>query len=152
MRAPSRQSQSRCALETCTGRCFVWPDGSFQMQGRKRGRESPELEHAPVVFLVENSLAALQHLATQWRSQLPVEVVGITGSIGKSTTKETVANVLATRYVTLRSEGNLNNEIGLPLTLLRLRREHERAVLEMGMYTLGEIAQFASGLGPGSAS
>ncbi len=60
----------------------------------------------PVVFVVENSLAALQRLATGWRSQLPVVAVGITGSIGKSTTKETVANVLATRYVTLRSEGN----------------------------------------------
>ncbi len=82
-----------------------------------------------------------RHLAAGWRQSLPVVTVGITGSVGKSTSKETIANVLATRYVTLRSEGNLNNEIGLPLTLLRLRREHQRAVLEMGMYALGEIAQ-----------
>ena len=128
------------ALQTCEGALFMWPDGRSQMQGRRPG-EHVDAEHAPVVFVVENSLAALQHLASQWRLELPVEVIAITGSIGKSTTKETVANVLATRYVTLRSEGNLNNEIGLPLTMLRLRREHERAVLEMGMYTLGEIAQ-----------
>jgi UDP-N-acetylmuramoyl-tripeptide--D-alanyl-D-alanine ligase len=128
------------ALETCEGVLFVWPDGHSELRGRKPG-EDGHAQRAPVVFVVDNSLAALQHLAAQWRSDLPVEVVGITGSIGKSTTKETVANVLATRYVTLRSEGNLNNEIGLPLTLLRLRRAHQRAVLEMGMYTLGEIAQ-----------
>ena len=70
---------------------------------------------------------------------MPVVVIGITGSVGKTTTKETVANVVGQRYLTLRSEGNLNNEIGLPLTLLQLKPEHERAVLEMGMYALGEI-------------
>jgi UDP-N-acetylmuramoyl-tripeptide--D-alanyl-D-alanine ligase len=66
-------------------------------------------------------------------------VVGITGSVGKSTTKEVVAQVLGERYRTLRSPGNLNNEIGLPLTMLRLSDEHERAVLEMGFYVPGEI-------------
>ena len=67
--------------------------------------------------------------------------MGITGSIGKTTTKEIVANVLAQRYTTLWSEGNLNNEIGLPLTLLRLTPEHQRVVVEMGMYALGEITR-----------
>ena len=62
-------------------------------------------------------------------------VVGITGSIAKTSTKEAVATVLGRRFTTLRSEGNQNNEIGLPLTLLRLGPEHEAAVLEMGMYT-----------------
>jgi UDP-N-acetylmuramoyl-tripeptide--D-alanyl-D-alanine ligase len=70
-----------------------------------------------------------------------VVAIGITGSVGKTTTKEIVANVLAQRHATLRSEGNLNNEIGLPLTLLRLTPEHRRVVLEMGMYTLGEITR-----------
>ena len=99
---------------------------------------------APLVFIVPDSLAALQRIASSWRSKLPVVTVGITGSVGKTTTKETVANVLAIRYSTIRSEGNLNNEIGLPMTLLRLRPEHERAVLEMGMYSLGEIRKLCA--------
>ena len=82
---------------------------------------SPEL---PFTFIVPDSLTALQQVAAYWRSQFTTVTVGITGSVGKTTTKETVANVLAQRYVTLRSEGNLNNEIGLPLTLLRLTPEH----------------------------
>jgi UDP-N-acetylmuramoyl-tripeptide--D-alanyl-D-alanine ligase len=94
----------------------------------------------PVVLRVENSLAALQKIAREWRSQLPVRVIGITGSVGKSTTKELAADVLETRYRTLRNPGNLNNEIGLPLSLLRLTESHDRAVLEMGFYVPGEIA------------
>jgi UDP-N-acetylmuramoyl-tripeptide--D-alanyl-D-alanine ligase len=128
------------ALETSPDALFIWPDGSFQMRGIEPGVD-PVIDHAPVIFLHDRPVVALQHLAAQWRQRLAVETIGITGSIGKSTTKETVANVLARRYVTLRSEGNLNNEIGLPLTLLRLRAEHQRAVLEMGMYALGEITQ-----------
>jgi UDP-N-acetylmuramoyl-tripeptide--D-alanyl-D-alanine ligase len=95
----------------------------------------------PYVFVAPDSLQALHNLAASWRAQLPVTVIGITGSVGKTTTKETMANVLEKRYCTLRNEGNLNNEIGLPLTLLRLTPEHQRAVLEMGMYTLGEISR-----------
>lgn len=68
-----------------------------------------------------------------------MRVIGITGSVGKSTTKEVVAEVLSRRYSTLKNPGNLNNEIGLPLTLLHLTEEHERAVLEMGFYVPGEI-------------
>jgi len=69
-----------------------------------------------------------------------VRVVGVTGSVGKSTTKEVIAEVLGRRYRTLKSPGNLNNEIGLPLTILRLGPGYERAVLEMGFYVPGEIA------------
>jgi UDP-N-acetylmuramoyl-tripeptide--D-alanyl-D-alanine ligase len=93
------------------------------------------------VFVTGDSLTALQDLAAYWRGLMPAVVVGITGSIGKTTTKEIVANVLSRRYKTLRSPGNLNNEIGLPLTLLRLTPQYERVVLEMGMYALGEIAR-----------
>jgi UDP-N-acetylmuramoyl-tripeptide--D-alanyl-D-alanine ligase len=71
---------------------------------------------------------------------LDLRVVGITGSVGKSTTKEVIAEVLDQRYRTLKSPGNLNNEIGLPLTILRLGGGYERAVLEMGFYIPGEIA------------
>jgi UDP-N-acetylmuramoyl-tripeptide--D-alanyl-D-alanine ligase len=94
---------------------------------------------APVVFLVPDALAALQHVAAYWRARSAAEAIGITGSVGKTSTKEMVASVLARRYKVLKSEGNLNNEIGLPLTLLQLAPAHQRIVLEMGMYDLGEI-------------
>jgi UDP-N-acetylmuramoyl-tripeptide--D-alanyl-D-alanine ligase len=73
-----------------------------------------------------------------------VRVIGITGSVGKTTTKELTAQVLGTRYSVLKNEGNRNNEIGVPLTLLQLRTNHQYAVIEMGMYARGEIALFAS--------
>ena len=69
--------------------------------------------------------------------------MGITGSLAKTSTKEQVAEVLAERWTVLRNEGNENNEIGLPLTLLRLEPEHEAAVLEMGLYVPGDIALLA---------
>jgi UDP-N-acetylmuramoyl-tripeptide--D-alanyl-D-alanine ligase len=86
----------------------------------------------PVCLLVQNSLQALQKIARYWRRKLDLKVIGITGSVGKSTTKELVAEVLSQRYYTLKSPGNYNNEIGLPLTLLSLSEGHQRAVLEMG--------------------
>jgi UDP-N-acetylmuramoyl-tripeptide--D-alanyl-D-alanine ligase len=94
----------------------------------------------PFCLRVEKTLEALQQIARFYRSKLNVRVIGITGSVGKSTTKEVAADVLSRRYRTLRNTGNLNNEIGLPLTLLRLSEGHERAVLEMGFYVPGEIA------------
>ncbi len=94
----------------------------------------------PLCLLVDDSLTAMQTIARFWRRKLNVRVIGITGSVGKSTTKELIAEVLSQRYSTLRSPGNLNNEIGLPLTLLQLSHEHRRAVLEMGFYVPGEIA------------
>ncbi|MEW5988209.1 MAG: UDP-N-acetylmuramoyl-tripeptide--D-alanyl-D-alanine ligase [Chloroflexota bacterium] len=90
-------------------------------------------------LLVGNTLTALQSLAKAWRARFRVRVVGVTGSIGKTTTKELIHSVLSQRYRTLKSAGNQNNEIGLPLTLLNLRPEHQRVVLEMGMYAGGEI-------------
>ncbi len=95
------------------------------------------------VVRVADPLAALWAVATGWRRRFEPLVVGVTGSIAKTSTKEAVASVLATRFRTLRNEGNLNNEIGLPLTLMRLGPEHEAAVLEMGMYVGGEIADLA---------
>jgi UDP-N-acetylmuramoyl-tripeptide--D-alanyl-D-alanine ligase len=94
----------------------------------------------PICLLVENTLAALQQIARFWRRKLDLRVVGITGSVGKSTTKEIVFEVLDQRYRTLKNPGNMNNEIGLPLTILRLSTGYERAVLEMGFYVPGEIA------------
>ncbi len=94
----------------------------------------------PLCLRVENTVTALQQIARFWRRKMEVRVVGVTGSVGKSTTKEMIAEVLTTRYRTLKSPGNLNNEIGLPLTLLRLSHGHQRAVMEMGFYVPGEIA------------
>lgn len=94
----------------------------------------------PFCLRVDDSLKAMQQIARFWRRKVDVRVIGITGSVGKSTTKELVSQVLCTRYRTLRNPGNLNNEIGLPLTLLRLSPGYERAVLEMGFYVPGEIA------------
>jgi UDP-N-acetylmuramoyl-tripeptide--D-alanyl-D-alanine ligase len=95
------------------------------------------------VVRVGDALAALQAVAAAWRTRFDPLVVGVTGSIAKTSTKEAVATVLSARFRTLRNEGNLNNEIGLPLTVLRLGPEHEAAVLEMGMYVGGEIADLA---------
>ncbi|NQS90879.1 MAG: UDP-N-acetylmuramoyl-tripeptide--D-alanyl-D-alanine ligase, partial [Chloroflexi bacterium] len=93
----------------------------------------------PFCLLVENSLTALQQVAGEWRRKLDLRVIGITGSVGKSTTKELTTTVLKQRYRTLKTPGNLNNEIGLPMTLWRLSEGHQRAVLEMGFYVPGEI-------------
>ncbi|MGB7539579.1 MAG: UDP-N-acetylmuramoyl-tripeptide--D-alanyl-D-alanine ligase [Anaerolineales bacterium] len=88
-----------------------------------------------------DSLKALQTIAAVWRARLnDLRVIGITGSVGKSTTKELTANVLAARYPTLANESNLNNEIGLPLTMLKITEAHRCAVLEMGLYVPGDIA------------
>jgi len=94
----------------------------------------------PLCLRVENTVTALQQIARYWRRKLDLRVIGITGSVGKSTTKEMATEVLSTRYRTLKSPGNLNNEIGLPLTVLRLSSGHQCAVLEMGFYVPGEIA------------
>jgi UDP-N-acetylmuramoyl-tripeptide--D-alanyl-D-alanine ligase len=95
------------------------------------------------VVQVADPLRALQELAAWWRGRHAVRVVGITGSTGKTVAKEITADVLSRTLVTLRNDGNLNSEIGLPMTLLRLGPEHEVAVLEMAMYTVGEIARLA---------
>jgi UDP-N-acetylmuramoyl-tripeptide--D-alanyl-D-alanine ligase len=94
----------------------------------------------PVCLRVESSLDALQKIAKSWRETLALRVIGITGSVGKSTTKELTAEVLGQRYRTIKNPGNLNNEIGLPVSLLKITEGHERAVLEMGFYIPGEIA------------
>jgi len=93
----------------------------------------------PLVVKVDNTVTALQKIAAWWRDRHNVKVIGITGSVGKSTTKELVAAVLSERYNVLKNPGNLNNEIGLPLSLLNLNSSHQVAVLEMGFYVPGEI-------------
>ena len=101
------------------------------------------IEGDVAIVLVPDALHALQELAAWWRGRSAVRVVGITGSTGKTIAKEVVADVLSRTQTVLRNEGNLNSETGLPMTLLRLEPRHELAVLEMSMYTEGEIARLA---------
>jgi UDP-N-acetylmuramoyl-tripeptide--D-alanyl-D-alanine ligase len=101
------------------------------------------------VVRVADGLVALGALAAGWRRRFDPLVVGVTGSIAKTSTKEAISTVLSQRFRTLRNEGNQNNEIGLPLTILRMGPEHEAAVLEMGMYVGGEIAELARIARPG---
>ncbi len=133
--------------------------GAIAIVGNARARESgfggnltlidvaglqpnPDLPASTVPFFATaNSLVALQNFAAHWRRQFPaLQVVGVTGSVGKTSTKELIWAVLKQRYRTLKSQGNLNSETGLPLALFELNETYERAVLEMGMYAPNEIA------------
>ncbi len=115
--------------------------------GRKPdiGAGEPTLESLGDVTVIQvtDPLRALHAVAASWRRRFDPLVVGVTGSIAKTSTKEAVAGVLSRRFPTLRTEGNQNNEVGLPLTVLRLGPQHGAAVLEMGMYTGGEIRDLA---------
>ncbi|MCM1538578.1 MAG: UDP-N-acetylmuramoyl-tripeptide--D-alanyl-D-alanine ligase [bacterium] len=90
-------------------------------------------------ILVKDSLQALKDMAECYRRTLSIPVVGITGSVGKTSTKELIASVLAQRFKVLKTAGNHNNEIGLPLTVLTIEAQHEAAVLEMGISEFGEM-------------
>ncbi|MGH1052614.1 UDP-N-acetylmuramoyl-tripeptide--D-alanyl-D-alanine ligase [Bacillus cytotoxicus] len=103
----------------------------------KRDVQNPPA-NMPVIF-VEDTLEALQMLAKNYRDQLNVKVVGVTGSNGKTSTKDIVTSLLATKFKVQKTEGNFNNHIGLPLTILNLEEDTEIAVLEMGMSSRGEI-------------
>lgn len=102
-------------------------------------REPKETEHWPCYLLVEDTLKALKDIAESYRRSLQIPVIGITGSVGKTSTKEFIAGVLSEKYNVLKTQGNYNNEIGVPLTLLRIRPEHEAAVVEMGISDFGEM-------------
>lgn len=102
-------------------------------------REPEQTDPGFPYILVESSVEALKQVAMYYRSLLDIPVVGITGSVGKTSTKECVAAVLETKYRVLKTQGNFNNEIGVPLTILRIRPEHQVAVLEMGINHFGEM-------------
>ena len=108
--------------------------------GRDRAAGLQESAAKYPLLAADDPLAALQRLASAVRRHWGKRVIGITGSAGKTTTKEAVAAVVGTRFAVLKSQGNLNNGYGLPLQLLKLEPEHEVAVIEMGMSAAGEIA------------
>jgi len=135
----------------CVGKMYVAIPGvnfdghSFIEQAAEAGavaalveRESNSDSSLPEVE-VENSLLAMGKVASAWRQQFDIPLLAITGSVGKTTLKEMSASVLSQKNVGIATEGNLNNEIGVPLTLSRLTAEHDYAVVEMGMSNAGEI-------------
>ena len=103
------------------------------------------------VIKVTDTIATMQDLATKYRKKLDIQVVGITGSNGKTTTKDIVYSLLSTKAKTLKTEGNYNNHIGLPYTLLNVTDEEKFVVLEMGMSSLGEIKRLGEISGPNYA-
>lgn len=100
-------------------------------------------EEAPTVeipyILVEDTFVALKEVAAFYREQLSIPIVGVTGSVGKTSTKEMIAAALGAKFNVLKTQGNFNNEVGLPLTILGIRPEHEVAVVEMGISDFGEM-------------
>ncbi|SDB51403.1 UDP-N-acetylmuramoyl-tripeptide--D-alanyl-D-alanine ligase [Pseudobutyrivibrio sp. YE44] len=90
-------------------------------------------------ILVEDTKLALKQLATAYRMELSIPIIGVIGSVGKTSTKEMISSVLETRFSVLKTDGNFNNEIGLPLTICRIRDEHQVAVVEMGISDFGEM-------------
>lgn len=109
--------------------------------GLARPVKRPGRARAPFILGARDTLFAYQQLATHHRSRFDIPVVAVTGSNGKTTTKEMVAGVLAQRWKTLKTEGNLNNRIGVPQTLLRLTPDHEAAVIEMGVDAAGQTTR-----------
>lgn len=132
------------------GSCFLAVRGErvdghkFIPEVLKTGAACVVCEYAPEemtgnFIVVKDTLKALQRIAEYYRSTLQIPIIGITGSVGKTSTKEFIAGVLSRKYKVLKTEGNFNNEIGVPLTLLKIRPEHELAVLEMGINHFGEM-------------
>lgn len=123
-------------------------DGNkFALQAMQNGALAAVVDDSSIkgenIYLVENVLTTLQHLATYHRQVLKTPVIGLTGSNGKTTTKELISRILGSTYNVLFTEGNLNNHIGVPLTLLRLNSEHQIAVIEMGANHQGEIQELS---------
>jgi UDP-N-acetylmuramoyl-tripeptide--D-alanyl-D-alanine ligase len=103
--------------------------------------DDPEYTQPEGTLLVPDTLLALQELARAWRRELGIPIIGVTGTNGKTTTKELLAAVLSTKYNIHYTQGNLNNQIGVPLTLLQLTRIHEMAIVEMGASHPGDIRE-----------
>ena len=112
-----------------------------KFDGRKFIPEA--LRKGAVVLDAKDGLKALQTLAAYHRSKFKIPVIGVTGSVGKTTTKDMIASILSQAMPTLKNEENFNNEIGVPLTLLKLAKKHKAAVIEMAMQRLGEIEALA---------
>ncbi len=113
--------------------------------------ETAEIPNDAPVILVKDTSQALLDLAGAYRRELHIPVVAVTGSVGKTSTRGMIASVLSQKYTTLATEGNFNNEVGVPLTLFRLRKDHEIAVIEMGMNHFGELSRITAAAAPDAA-
>ena len=122
----------------------VIDDPEVYLQAQRSSSPQGDLQGAanlPRLLLVEDTLSALQDLARAWRRELGLPIIGVTGTNGKTTTKELLAAVLSTKYNIHYTQGNLNNQIGVPLTLLQISRAHEMAIVEMGASHPGDIKE-----------
>jgi UDP-N-acetylmuramoyl-tripeptide--D-alanyl-D-alanine ligase len=140
----TRNLPTGCVYFALRGETF---DGNkFAKQALESGAslaviDNPEYALPEGTLLVPNTLLALQDLARAWRRELGLPIIGITGTNGKTTTKELLATVLSTKYNIHYTQGNLNNQIGVPLTLLQITRAHEMAIVEMGASHPGDIKE-----------
>lgn len=141
----SRKITEGCLFIPIKGERFDGNDFVFQAYetGALVCFSEKELDTEKPRIIVEDVLQAIKDLAEFYRMQFNIPVIGITGSVGKTSTKEMIAGVLATRYKVLKTQGNFNNELGLPLTIFRLREEDEVAVIEMGMSDFGEMERLS---------
>lgn len=145
------QTDTRTITENCLFFCLKGAnfDGNrFAAEAADKGAlcvivDNPEYAIAGKTIIVEDTLVTLQQLALHHRRQFSLPVIGITGSNGKTTSKELIATVLETQFRVLYTKGNLNNHIGVPLTLLQLNDTHEIAVIEMGANKPGDIQELA---------
>ncbi len=125
-------------------------DGNDFAEGFLQGGEAVVVEKniSPVngksIIKVDDTKKALRDIAKYYRSKFNIPVVGVTGSVGKTSTKDMLASVLSQKFNTLKTQGNFNNEIGLPLTVFNLTKDNEIAVLEMGMNNFGEISRLTN--------
>ena len=144
MSTDTRNLPAGCVFFALHGEHF---DGNkFAKQALESGAslaviDNPEYALPEGTLLVPNTLLALQDLARAWRRELALPIIGITGTNGKTTTKELLATVLSTKYHLHYTQGNLNNQIGVPLTLLQITRAHEMAIVEMGASHPGDIKE-----------
>ncbi len=143
----SRKAEENCLFipivgERADGHHFI---GQVMEKGALCTLSEKDLGEVGFPYIrVEASLQAVKDIAAFYLKQLSIPVIGITGSVGKTSTKEMIASVLAGKYCVLKTQGNFNNELGLPLTVFRLRDEHELAVLEMGISDFGEMHRLAA--------
>ncbi len=144
--ADSRQIDKDCLFVAIKG---AHVDGNDFVEASYEGgalcclsEKTPSKTEYPYI-VVDSCYQALKDMAKLYRSQMRLPVIGITGSVGKTSTKEMVASVLSEHFCVLKTQGNFNNEVGVPYTLFRLRKEHEIAVVEMGISDFGEMERLS---------
>lgn len=144
----SRAIEKDCVFVAIKGERFDGNDFAYQVAADGIATcviaDRKDLPHHERLFIVDDSITALQQLAKLHRERCNIPVIGITGTNGKTTTKELTSAVLSKKYNIIYTQGNFNNHIGVPLTLLRIKPETEMAVVEMGANHVNEIAQLCS--------